>query len=311
VLAGLVVLHVVMAGLALAGHPQHYTIGPLDVRFISVPRALATAAVAAAAALALSPEARAALVSATRSVPVFLGAAALLAAWLSLGPLVRSHGRPLPVFGLYGVLYDHVPGFDGVRVPARMGMIVGLFLTALAGCAAAQLARGRRAAILLVSASGALCLVEGLAVPITLYVPPACSPIYESVARLPDEAVIAELPLGDPYRDVQYMFCSTHHWRRLVNGYSGAVPAAYARGAYALQNVLRDPEAAWVALVGLGASHAVIHQAAWPGARGTRIATALEAHGAIRVAAAGTDAVYDLTARARVRTPAAPRAGGE
>ena len=36
-------------------------------------------------------------------------------------------------FGLYGVLYDYVPGFNGVRVPARYAMIAGLFLAVLAG----------------------------------------------------------------------------------------------------------------------------------------------------------------------------------
>ena len=48
--------------------------------------------------------------------------------WLSLGPLPNAGGSRVSGFGLYGVLYDYVPGFNGVRVPARYAMIAGLFL---------------------------------------------------------------------------------------------------------------------------------------------------------------------------------------
>ena len=41
--------------------------------------------------------------------------------------------RRVSGFGLYGLLYDYVPGFNGVRVPARYAMIAGLFLAMLAG----------------------------------------------------------------------------------------------------------------------------------------------------------------------------------
>jgi hypothetical protein len=293
-LAGVLLLLVVMAGLVLTGHPQWYSVGPLEMRVVSAPRILAIAAVAAGGALAISEQARAAVASACRSVPVFLAVAVLLAAWLSLGPVVHSKGRPVPAFGLYGVLYDHVLGFDSLRVPARMGMLVGLFLSTLAGWAAAQLSRGLRSTIALVAVGGALALVEGCAAPITLHVPPACSLVYEAVAQLPGPAAVAEFPFGDPYLDVQYMFCSTRHWRRLVNGYSGAAPTGYRQRAAALGNVLRDPDTAWKALVDSGATHALVHEAAWPGAKGVRVATWLEAHGARRKAVDGTDVLYDL-----------------
>ena len=51
--------------------------------------------------------------------------------------------------------------------------------------------------------------------------------LYRAVANLPATAAVAELPLGEPAFDVRYMFYSTTHWRRLVNGYSGGEPAAY------------------------------------------------------------------------------------
>ena len=48
--------------------------------------------------------------------------------WLSLGPMPNAGDARVSGFGLYGVLYDYVPGFNGVRVPARYAMIAGLFL---------------------------------------------------------------------------------------------------------------------------------------------------------------------------------------
>ena len=55
-------------------------------------------------------------------------AATILAMWLSLGPLPNAGDARVSGFGLYGLLYDYVPGFNGVRVPARYAMIAGLFL---------------------------------------------------------------------------------------------------------------------------------------------------------------------------------------
>ena len=53
--------------------------------------------------------------------------------WLSLGPMPIDGEARVSGFGLYGVLYHYVPGFNGVRVPARYAMIAGLFLAVLAG----------------------------------------------------------------------------------------------------------------------------------------------------------------------------------
>ena len=54
-------------------------------------------------------------------------------------PAAERGEAPSPGFGLYGVLYDYVPGFNGVRVPARYAMIAGLFLAILAGIGVAWL----------------------------------------------------------------------------------------------------------------------------------------------------------------------------
>ena len=51
------------------------------------------------------------------------------------------------------------------------------------------------------------------------------------------DSVIVELPLGEPAFDVRYMFYSTRHWHRLVNGYRGGVPPSYEQLDEALEDL--------------------------------------------------------------------------
>src|SRR6185503_11063126 len=94
--------------------------------------------------------------------------------------------------------------------------------------------------------AASLILIEALAVPIpinqtsagytqlglaplpgSVAIGSAAPEVYRYVAQLPASAVLIELPLGEPAFDIRYMFYSTLHWRRLVNGYSGGAPADY------------------------------------------------------------------------------------
>ena len=67
----------------------------------------------------------------------------LLAAAMSFGPQIHARGKLIEERNIYMLFYDHVPGFDGLRVPARFGMLVAAGLSALAGVGAAGLARRR------------------------------------------------------------------------------------------------------------------------------------------------------------------------
>jgi len=96
---------------------------------------------AAVLLLAFSPRSRLVAARAARSPIVFFAIATVLAMWLSLGPQPKAGGALVSGFGLYGVLYDYVPGFNGVRVPARYAMLAGLFLAVLAGYGVAALGR--------------------------------------------------------------------------------------------------------------------------------------------------------------------------
>ena len=74
----------------------------------------------------------------------------------------RAVGRPVArLRSVPIVLYAFVPGFDGVRVPARFFMVTALFLSVLAGLGAAWLlARARRAGLVVVALGSALVLAE-------------------------------------------------------------------------------------------------------------------------------------------------------
>jgi hypothetical protein len=227
---------------------------------------------------------------------------------LSFGPDVHSYGRQIAEWNVYRVFYDHVPGFDGLRVPARLGMIVVFGMAALAAFAV----RSRAAAI----AAATLILVESLAVPIPINqndtnyqqhhlapLPDRVSPddkrdLYAYVAQLPSTAAIVELPLGEPAFDVRYMLASTRHWKPLVNGYSGGVPAAYGLLDQALQDFPDRGDRAWQLLAATGATHAIVHEGSYADNRGGAMTTWLRSHGAREVAAFPADLTGGTSAKA-------------
>jgi hypothetical protein len=136
----------------------------------------------------------------------------------------------------YMLLYHYVPGYGGLRVPARMYALASVGLTVLAGFSAARLLerpafQGRTvgAAALAV----AVVIVEFASMPPGLIRTPERPKIYDFLARQ-SGAIVAEWPfavasdLGNT-RDAVYMYFSLGHWQRLVNGYSGFHPPSYLR----------------------------------------------------------------------------------
>jgi hypothetical protein len=262
----------------------------------------AFAAVAAALRLVLVPRDRRFVASWLREWPAFCVLAAALALVLSLGPTATAFGEVTLTHAPYRNLYDAVPGFDGLRVPARYGAVVMVFLAALAGEGARLLGRWwptRGSAVAL--AAGALAVVEALAAPIAINgVDPGSGlasrsarlgrgtdvpAVYRFARTLPRDAVLAEFPFGRLELEIRYMYYSTEHWRRLVNGYSGTFPPSYDGRVALLRAPEQDPDRSWASLVASGATHVIVHTDAFE----TRsLATAVEewlaAHGARLVA---------------------------
>jgi hypothetical protein len=266
--------------------------------------ALALAAVAVVAALA------------NRSVRWITAALLILVGlsfWLSLGPVPQSGGQALGWPGLYGVFHDYVPGYSGLRVPARFAMLFFVFLAVLAGAGVAAIERGWRAAGVVVSiAVIAMVLVqakpatfpvnqvlpsEGLTNPPPAYLTPTpdLPPIYQAVASLRAGAVLAELPFGDPFYDLRYMYFSATHRRQLLNGYSGIFPPSYLARQRVLARPLLDPEASAQAIG--GASHVIVHRGGWTDDTGARVSAWLEQFGATLIAEGDGAALYELPLR--------------
>ena len=138
--------------------------------------------------------------------------------------------------GTNGVLFPLgralLPPFESLRAPGRAFVIVSTALAVLAGLGASKLARWRgRGGLPVVLALLCLAALESLSVPLTLDHVPPVPRAYAWLAQQP-ATKIAEWPVPSPTglgytRDAEYMFFSTRHWHRLVNGYSGFFPPSY------------------------------------------------------------------------------------
>ena len=226
----------------------------------------------------------------------------------------RAHGddlggRPLPFSGPYLWLYEFVPGFDGLRVPARLAMVAYVGLTVLAGYGLAVLDRQRRGAVwmgalavfVMVETTAApfetnLNFVEpGLAKPPGRVRPAAEAPaVYRLLAGLPPSTVVAEFPFGFPSWELRYVYYSSVHWQRLLNGYSGGFPASYTRNAAALSWPVNRPEIAWDCLVRNRVTHVVVHRTAYLGEDAQPVVDWLTSHGAHHLATFREDEVFEL-----------------
>jgi hypothetical protein len=222
-------------------------------------------------------------------------------------------GRRIAGSAFYWYFYEYVPGFDGLRVPARLAMLVMLFLAVVAGYGAAAIESRWRRGAGIVLALGLVFLVEAAAVPVEMngtfssedflapvsrVLPPDRAPqVYRFLRTLPPSAVIAEFPFGDDPYELRYMYYSTVHWRSLVNGYSGGFPDSYLRNRAALRRPIDRREIAWDALVESGATHAVVHEAAFRGDEGLAVSGWIHESGAQLVGTFGRDKVFALPPR--------------
>jgi hypothetical protein len=288
-----------------------YSIRLPGIKITSLARVLAVGGIAGVVLLAASHRVRLAACAWLATPGGVFTVIASFAVAMSFGPEIHARGRTVASANLYTFFYAFVPGFDGLRVPARYATIVSLALAALAalGVAAAGLTWRRRVAIV----ASVLIVAEAIAVPIpinqnsTVYtqrtlapLPPfvatgtAAPPVYDVVARLPASAVVLELPLGEPAFDIRYMFYSTRHWRRLVNGYSGGAPESYVSLTNTLVDAAAQPDRAWREIAASTATHVVVHESAYTGGEGRRLSDWLRAQGAHEIASLAGDRLFAL-----------------
>ncbi len=159
-----------------------------------------------------------------------------LAAVLCLGPFLKvwglQTGLPLPYLLLYPL-----PGFAGLRDPARFGAIYTLALAVLAAYGAtALLARLPRRATLVATFLCIGVLAESWIRPlpaVTVPVGAAVPPVYRWLAAQPAGRPVLELPIGLGNKAIwaqqaEMMYYATYHWQPIVDGTGGFAPPGYA-----------------------------------------------------------------------------------
>lgn len=226
----------------------------------------------------------------SRSPMVFYTAATVVMWTLALGPAPAFRGREL----FQGAPYQWLallPGFSGLRVPARFAMLAALTLAAVASVAVARVLPrlGRRGQAVLVAAATAGMLADGWLRTMPLEQAPVGSIVAPDAAPGP----LVELPLGDPMRDVAAMSRAMAHGHAVVNGYSGYAPPHYDTLRFALR--LHDPTVL-TELASRGVRHVVVHTDQDPDGRWQRFVAA--SPGAQLVRAEGGQIHYELSAAA-------------
>ena len=126
------------------------------------------------------------------------------------------------------------PPLQGLRAPARFGMVAALGLAVLASFGAARLiartSRGMRQHL----AGVALCtlvMVEYASNVAPLHPWPQRSPLYATWLRQQPPGSVLDLPIARasalPHHEAEWSFYARFHDHPLVNGYSGYYPPEY------------------------------------------------------------------------------------
>ena len=223
---------------------------------------------------------------------------------LSLGPALVlwgwRTGFPLPYLGLYYA----VPGWAGMRVPARFAFLIVLAaipLTALGAAAVIERVarklgnadRQRAAPGLVGLVLITLFFLELGAKPLPLQSVPTGAEIPEVYRWLATArpGPIIEIPLDPFAADQKYLYFSTVHWQPIINGSSGFTPPNH-EAVKSLLATLPNPRALeYAAALGLGAI--VVHtRDLTPAARERWTARERGSSALRRLAAFGDDVVY-------------------
>jgi len=187
---------------------------------------------------------------------------------------------------LFSFLYTHVPAFDGLRAPARLGIFVVFFLAVLAAYGQATLERalGRRAQRALIVLIPAVLLLEYWVAPLPLVpYPTAAPPLYQWLKTQP-VGVVAEFPMPQPdempAHEPRFEYMWTFHHMPLINGYSGYYPDSYLDRLYRLRGMPDDT--ALQALVADGVRYVIIHRGLYRKGTADDVYWALKNHSRFR-----------------------------
>jgi hypothetical protein len=147
---------------------------------------------------------------------------------LSLGPELRAAGGAIPL--PYRFFYHHVPGFDSIRVPARISVLALFGIAVLAGLGVSALVPRWKTPFVI--ATMGLLLLEYRTYSLADVFPdaPSPSPADRWLAGAEARGPVLVLPIHEGreiLRESLPMYQSTAHFLPLVNGYSGWWPNDY------------------------------------------------------------------------------------
>jgi hypothetical protein len=130
----------------------------------------------------------------------------------------------------YRLAYENLNPLRSMRVPARFAILVNLTLALLAGFGAARLlarARNLNRRRIVLAALTAVFVVESL--PHLKLQPVWKRPPFLYSSLGPESgAVLFEFPIQlEMFENFAYIYFSTWHWTKMVNGYSGFLPRSY------------------------------------------------------------------------------------
>jgi hypothetical protein len=193
---------------------------------------------------------------------------------LSLGPSPPLLGGPaLAPFGWLVKL----PGFSGMRAPARFALVCTMGLSGLVALGASAI-RGRLGRMGTVGAAAVvpLMLLEWFVVGFPSGRPePEGVPAIYLTPQIQSARAIASLPeyrdRADWFKGADYLYYSTAHWRPIVNGFGRSEPENQAAVIQAVRGFAVDPGPARA----LGVQYVVVHSARLEGAERGVIEAAL------------------------------------
>jgi hypothetical protein len=153
---------------------------------------------------------------------------------LSLGGAFTFLGEKTAVIPMpFSFFYHYVIGFTGIRVPARFAVYVLLGIGVLAGFGYDRImSQIKRSSYKYCLAAALLIMInlEYLSIPIesaTIPVGKDVPPTYTWLREKKGDVVVAEVPFFDKISDESIrLYFSTYHKKKLINGYSGFIPAS-------------------------------------------------------------------------------------
>jgi hypothetical protein len=162
----------------------------------------------------------------------FFGLLALVSLSFAVGPSSSEVATGAWGWSPFGLLM-RIPGIDLFRAPARFTELLTLALAVLAaaGCAALRSRLGRvGTALTIVAIPALLCEFYIVNFPSGAPIPFQVPPIYKALGGLPPGGVVSLPDYADTaswFREADYQYYSTAHWRPIANGYSRSEPRGF------------------------------------------------------------------------------------